>query len=561
MLFRYFSTGFIYCLLCFSYQSQAFLQDLYEKCNCENDIFTQRILDETLQYCPVNGDNPLFCKITNVEDIEVSTQLQMSKDQIPKVCFFSSALIGAKQYFPPEQYSYYYCESSKSNTIENMIFNNCESDEEPCTVSGYSEERKKQLCNRPPCLDERYISLTARAFNQIADCFSFTGRKDKERIFALLHHESRFLLSKVEEYPGDSSLIQRSTARCFGQIKNSFIETLNQYIYFGDRNKIARRSVWYEYGDIYREALNKCPFLSQIQTPDSETLNRKTLYGTDILTDSPINPFRKVHESQAESMICKTSQDPFSCLFYVFLSVKFNISDLQQILEQEELVDVTKWPGPIKEIVVQNEIPNSTSLNEVLILTGNLNSESKNWRIRSFIQNTAQLDQILQGQDVDYKASQFSVNSVPLFKDVERLKWSFIFYAHNGGSTIIRFRFSEFMQQLKRKIIDPSTCGDRRNICEEYHLSLLSGQSLDISVLHEEFTEYVKNNPVIDNKEQLYEFVTKINNDLKLFSNSGGYLLEALNFLHQGHLEQSEEMSEKVDWFLESVENNCPLSL
>ena len=147
MLFRYFSTGFIYCLLCFSYQSQAFLEELYEKCSCENNAFTQRILDETLEYCPVNENNPLFCQITNVGDIEVSTQLQMSEYQIPKMCFFASALIGAKQYFPPEQYSYYYCESSKSNTVENMTFNNCESDEEPCTVSGYSEERKKQLCN------------------------------------------------------------------------------------------------------------------------------------------------------------------------------------------------------------------------------------------------------------------------------------------------------------------------------------------------------------------------------------------------------------------------------
>ena len=88
MLFRYFSTGFIYCLLCFSYQSQAFLQDLYEKCNCENDTFTQRILDKTLEYCPVNEDNPLFCKITNIEDVESSKRHQMSEYQTFSACSF-----------------------------------------------------------------------------------------------------------------------------------------------------------------------------------------------------------------------------------------------------------------------------------------------------------------------------------------------------------------------------------------------------------------------------------------------------------------------------------------
>ena len=517
---------------------------LYESCNWQNNAYTQRVIDEASNYCvagsvawPACLDKELLlsCRVdpfqisifSQIKELQktvmTDARIYAKKDnEIPKACFLASAVMGLNQY-PPETSSYQYCHSSKSyETCKSMTFKNKNLEEEICNPN--QPPNKSNIRNRPPCLDDRYIDLTAKTFNKVADCFDLTNKKDKERLFSLFHHESRFLLNKIEEPPCDKNCrvkqngeekcnmdCQRkkiasgdvkSTARCFGQLHNKAIETLNQYINFPNVSEFRE----YKYPQIYESAEEKCPFLKKSLIPSYLSLRGAAL--------GPTNTFSQKHKEYKEDMICKTSQDPYSCLFYSIYNIKVNLQSISNILE------------------------NSSDTNTIDLV------RNKN---------------------------------APLFNE-EEMRWAFAFYAHNGGLSDMQSEFPLFIKDFKIKITNPESnkscticdtlSADQKNdnshckACKKYfkyHNTILSGKSLNINVLYNEFGKYInENKKEFLDPRQLYNFVPNIINDLSNFSNQKGILKQALDNL-PGNNDSPENQEKEI--FLDFVKRNCPATL
>ncbi len=552
-------------MLFFSSHSHAvsFL-DLYETCNWKNKDFTNRIIREAYQYCPLDEKDNFsqcakhkpsmvpFCQntpcksniLTELKDLKkvVFTEYT-SSNQIPKECFFASQALGVNLW-PAEKYTYYYCHSSQSHkTLPKMEFHSCKSEGENCKLKTQKTPQAAgvRLANRPPCLNHQYIHLISRAFNQITDCFGFTSKKEKERLFALFHHESRFLLNKVEEYDEDGK-IRESTNRCFGQMKNDFISGLNRYIYFGDRDREKdknkpRVSGWYKYGDIYKKAKMACPFLEQTLIPKPGDL-KDTAIG-------PENTFEKAHEDNKQAMICKTSQDPYSCLFYSVYNAKVNLKNMFDNLRKMEQTTIhPSWQARLKQ-----KMPQSTKYNEMFLITGiTRNPEGKRIVLRRFLRDSS-------NPGITPENSQ--IKKVSLFKNEDELIWAFVLYAHNGGGTVVTIRFSEFIKTLKAKITNPDC--KKNPVCNRYRASVLKGRGLSTSFLHKEFAKYAVEEG-ITNHEELSQFMEKINRDMAYFSGSEGALGRAIARLHTREGKTTPHR-ESLNQFLNDVKKHCPTSL
>ena len=619
--------------------------DLYETCDWKNDAFTQRIIDEAEDYCiqgnppwyeclfkepihllnhqlpPIDsceGENPLAVTTLylaqNLQQVLTASQIVSQKpgEPIPKVCFYASSVLGAKLW-PPEDSSYYYCNSSHSTkTCENMVFHNKQLVEDSCQINDSAAEVQEES-NRPPCLDDRYISLITKAFNEVADCFGFRSKQDKEQIFSLFLVESFVLLNKIEERPEG-----KTTNRCFGQVNDDFVENINKRIVFGDREKKgARVKSSYNYGNIYKEAINRCPFLKQTLTPDPSTLQGKTLCRYNAKKKGcEGDPFREAHLEQHESIVCKTSQDPYSCLFYSMYNAKNNLFDISNKLDDEtKTIADSNWPELISQM-----IPEDSLYNEMLIVDGEANINGEPVSINSFVQNSSDLDMNLNDQNVRLDPKKISIKAIPLFKNEEDLKWAFALWSHNGGNTIIKKQFPIFIQGLKKSISNPKyvECETERNLrqekcsqykdckknieckkslpcqanekegkkcfvcekCEQcqsqcmecgthisslkkceryksYRESLLRGESLEISDLHTEFAQYAIENKIINYKE-VSTFMDKITTQTGSLANSGS-LTQAINKLHTEDANKASPHSEEIPKLLEAIKKSCPI--
>ncbi len=554
-------------MLLFSFRSHAIsFLGLYETCNWKNKDFTNRIIREAYQYCPLDEKDDFsqcakhkpskipFCQnisckpniLAELKDIKkvVFTEYTLS-NQIPKECFFASQALGVNLW-PAEKYTYYYCHSSQSNhTLPKMEFHSCKSEGENCKLKTQKNPQVTgvRLANRSPCLNHQYIHLISRAFNQITDCFGFTSKKEKERLFALFHHESRFLLNKVEEYDEDGK-IRESTNRCFGQMKNDFIKDLNRYIHFGDRDREKdkdknknkpRVSRWYKYGDIYKEAKRTCPFLEQTLTPRPVYLTDTTLH--------PDNTFEKAHLDKKQAMICKTSQDPYSCLFYSVYNAKVNLTDMFDNLRKTDKTTIhPSWSDRLKQ-----KFPQSIKYNEMFLITDATRNQ-RGKQIRRFLRDSS-------NPSITPENSQ--IKRVPLFKNEDELIWAFVLYAHNGGVRIILDRFFKFMEKLKKDITNPDCKKDV--VCNRYRASVLKGRGLSTSALHKEFAKYAEEEG-IENYEELSQFMGKINRDMAYFSGSEGALRRAIVRLHTREGKTAPPLN-SLNQFLNDVKKHCPTVL
>ena len=636
----------IYFILFFPRFGVSDSSDLYETCDWKNDAFTQRIIDEAEDYCiqgnppwyeclfkePIyllnhqlplldscKGENPLAVTTLylaqNLQQVLTASQIVSQKpgEPIPKVCFYASSVLGAKLW-PPEDSSYYYCNSSHSTkTCENMVFHNKQLLDNSCQINDPASEVQEEP-NRPPCLDDRYISLITKAFNETADCLGFRSKKDKEQIFSLFLVESFVLLNKIEERPEG-----KTTNRCFAQLNDNFVENINRHIIFGDREKKGSRvSSYYDYGDIYKEAVNRCPFLKQTFTPHPSTLQGKTLcrYNSE-KQECDGNPFLEAHREHKESIRCKTSQDPYSCLFYSMYNARINLLDISDKLDDETRTVVdSHWPDSISQM-----IPEDSLYNEILIVDGEANINGESVSINNFVQNSSDLDMNLNEQNLQLDPKKISVKAIPLFKNEESLKWAFALWSHNGGNTIIKKQFPDFIQELKKRISNPqyAECETERrlrqekcsqykdckknieckkslpcqenerkkikcSVCEKceqcrsqcvecgthisslkkckrykrYRESLLRGESLEISDLHTEFAQFAVENE-IKNYKEVSTFMDKITAQTDSLANSGS-LTQAINKLHTGDANKASPHSEEISHLIEAVKKNCPIT-
>ena len=215
----------------------------YEKCNWKNKSFTDRLIQESQDFSSyqTEAQTPCTdCVKNNTQNNRSSLDLihngmmhSVTKpNDIPDICFLAATLRGSSKNFQGLS-RYYYCPNANTHKRTNKY---------------KPEPKKPSMLPRRPCLDKNYISMTAKAFNEMTNCFGYTGKKDKERLFSLMNHESAFLLN-VRPLGG--------TARCYGQMQNAAIIDIQSFIHYG--HKVDQ---FQPYLKIYKDALKNCPYLT-----------------------------------------------------------------------------------------------------------------------------------------------------------------------------------------------------------------------------------------------------------------------------------------------------------
>ena len=273
-------TGF---LLFVCHSPAVFSAVPYEVCSEKNQAWTDRFItkasassDEGTEAGYCEGGN---CRMEDqsfdaIEEIYEGAFHRGKRGDIPSLCFYGSMLRNKKK-----GARVYNC---KESTQENPF------------------PRKKNGAR--PCFNEDYVTATAKAFNEVTDCFDFS-KKEKDRFFALLNHESSFLLNARSS----------TNARCFGQLTLNNIKDTNSFIYFRERMSDDAQI----YGRIYESAVQKCPELKSKVIPP-EIARAKAGEKTDRKREE--TAMEKMNNSA--SLTCGVTHDPLSCLFYSAYSWK-----------------------------------------------------------------------------------------------------------------------------------------------------------------------------------------------------------------------------------------------
>ena len=609
----YFFRVFVLLLPIFS---DATSFSLYETCSCSNQHITQRMEAEVSRYCIPGNKIWLDCLFKEPIDLlknyfvpgpqcggpiwhqnELEQTKKLAKHvtaaqceavhqdtyKIPKACFFASSIAGLNQFSPPEKNAYYFC--NHEYKMRGIEVSGCEP-QNSCQSSDLlyqhlddnrREQEVKKFCNSSPCINKSYIDHTAGAFNRITDCFGFTSKKDKEKIFALFHHESRFLINKVEKdicikkgADSEDCKTKRenedpSTARCYGQVENKVIFDMNKYLHFGHKEAQFPVGDNFDYGAIYHEALKRCPFLIQAIVPYPRKFKDTVIDSDgDPDTDSD-NTFLKLHQEQAEAIICRTSQDPYSCLFYAIFNLKVNMKRMSnKIKEAIPFPSNVPWPS-----VIQEKISSKPLINEMLMLTGTLNTTSgEPVTVQEYMRNNGGLKENLEKPHIT-SLDGLSVVKTKLFdvdQSREELVWAFAFFSHNGGLGVIKPKFAKFIADLKDNIAAPKyeNCNkdeldeNEYNNCQRYkryRSSIRVGKPLTAKELIEAFSIYMKKNT------QLSEFVDHVDRDLDAFSNQSNTLTNALTAVHSNRVAGRQPSQIDRDWFLNYVQDKCPSKL
>ena len=406
-------------------------------------------------------------------------------NDIPPVCFYASAL-GAPKH------------------KRNLRHFSCESHDSKPT----SQKRS------PPCLDKAYADMTARAFNLVTDCFNF-NLSDKKQTFALMNHESGFMLNARSP----------TRARCYGQMTKVAIETINKNIYYRDHGSY--------FGHIYKDAVSRCPGLADKVLPpaivDQERRSNARLKG---LTKNAI-----VHP-----ITCGLTHDPYSCLFYSLFNIKMNMEFFEE--ELKEPPDYMGRREPSKQM--QRDLQFPVALNETLTVKGWVTHKEtgEKEKVEWVFWDSAEAYDTM--SKVDYNAQSLQIKKVRVFPR-RTLKNAFTHYSHNGGSSIARTHLPVFVEEVKKKIASSYCAKDPQ--CAPLRQAMLEGKSLNISDLQTLFRQYVEEHNVFNGNE-VKKFVGNIGQKLSKMSD------EALKYIDE--IDGPTPSSEDKDKFKEIVQEQCP---
>ena len=208
-------------LILFTYSEKIFSKTLYEQCDWTNKQYTDNLIEHSVKFqeaLEASESEAGYCRddcqsrklLINVESHDwklfKDTFKGAFENDIPSVCFYA----GMTRYKNPGTKNYFYCQSSKESEgrVRWMPFV-CEDSKRETGCELTCAPNKKINKNKSPrkaCLNKGYVELTARAFNQVADCFGFSN-VEKIQLFSLFNHESSFHVN-VRSPTG---------ARCYGQ--------------------------------------------------------------------------------------------------------------------------------------------------------------------------------------------------------------------------------------------------------------------------------------------------------------------------------------------------------
>ena len=317
-------------------------------------------------------------------------------------------------------------------------------------------EPQKVKSEYKPCFTEDYVKMTAKAFNEVANCFNFS-ETEKQDVFATLNHESAFNLNARSE----------SGARCYGQMTNGRLKDLNKYIYFSEKKS---RSSWYAYHSAYKEVLENCPYLEHAVVPQ------------ELLNDTEVSDAKLDRHNDNPPFTCALTKDPYSCMFYSIYNLKLLQADFDEHYGNGSAYTKADIPKNIR-----TDFQLRIQRNEMLIVRGtvtkkNGEKEDVNW---TFWSDKEVYNTFVKG-GISYNLNDLKIQKVTLFPP-EELRTYFVHAAHNGGDAIATEYFVEFLRELKRQISSGDQC-NKDNLCRKYREQIFNvASSMDTSVDPETF--------------------------------------------------------------------------
>ena len=501
---------YIFLLVVSIYSSKTFSEVLYEQCTWDNKQYTDHLLKDSRKFQQTlenrsEQSEAGFCDdckqreiYTTAEGIVGARPIRNALNEvkpkgIPSICFYASMT----KYKKPGRKNYYYCPSSTDENPTRTMSFACDNPkkESNCQFVQRGEAKvNHRIDPRKACLNKDYVDLTARAFNQMTDCFDLS-QEEKIKIFSMFNYESSFHVNARSS----------TGARCYGQLTYDRFKFINKFIYYRNNLKSGRQS-WAPYSQIYKDAIDKCPALENKVIPPKLLSETKT-------TDRRLNAIVK-----RANMSCGLTQDMYSCLFYSLYSTK-----LDTVMFDKEYQTLTR-----KSARGTNNIPEQLktdfqlpiSFDEALVLKGKIKNkktgEVKN--IRWVITSSAEIHRIF-GKKYNYDMRDLTITKKKLFSK-DDLKSYFTKVAHNGGLSQISERFEYFMKMMKRVVSNADSCRGKNDpsLDCQHRTAILNGQALTSSDLNQQFKRYVRPRN-ISNKNEVIKFVDRINRDVDFLNN------------------------------------------
>ena len=567
----------IYCLLfcLWFFALLAFSAEYpYEKCNWTNKEFTDRLVRESQDFSSPQTQAKAVCidclKHLNVSDFLTSVKYKYFKDKrqnktdsitqvnnfmdviakandIPELCFLAATLRDSDDDINSSSYNFHYCLSANSDHRELiMVFDERKLDDDPpASISGLEKRFERWIYPRRPCLNKDYIKMTAKAFNETANCFGFSSKKDKEQLFALMNHESAFLLNKKASAGSNK-------ARCYGQITNNIIKDI--HVGIKTNSKV--------YHDIYEDALKRCPHLKNKTVSLNECQNYTTIGG-----------FKRCFQKKKsiDTFECKTSQDAYSCLFYTMFNIKKNKIDLEEQLSNFfystfDQGQVDRFMKLQKFQQIAKDFKHPIRLNEMVTVEGIITKNGKKKKIQYVFEDARRIFHAFGKGNVKYRLEDLKIKKVKLFNKAlmpsdEKLKWFFLHAARNESPAVLN-HFTDFMWQVKFSIAKDEIFG--KNI-RKYRWRILSGNSLDFQVFSELFKEYTKlwSNQKMRNKPEIIQFVNNMDNASAVVTDEITSITDSKR-LHEKIAKLDKEKgfnADKAKKFVQKVKDVCPNKL
>ena len=435
--------------------------------NCREFVFKEQESGLEEVESQDETDNRGFFAVSNGQDYEPQNS-DLNPSDIPVECFFASTVRGANLYEAGED-QFTYCEKDSKNPGNMELIDD--------------QNRQRFIFPRRACLNEDYIELTARAFNETADCFGF-NREAKEDIFRLFNHESSFL-HNIKSSEG---------AKCYGQLTGIAIKEINTQIYFRDMKEP------HPYSHIYEDVIKKCPNLKSKVLNTELTKTREELGGKsydrleEILKKTPIS--------------CKLTQDPYACLFYAFYNIRLNILAIGDLLNSPSSYPLENQ-GISQILIEQFHLP--IKLNEMLVVTANHLERTLVFKddkeVAPFLKKPRK-------ENLD----SFNAQKVPLFANEKEVLEIFSHWAYNGGISIVTDTdyMKGFIEGIKLSVAAP--CSSREQCPDRF--SIIEGKGLATDDIKRKFRAYIgKKYKLNGTKEQVASFLDDINKDIKYLHN------------------------------------------
>ena len=408
--------------------------------------------------------------------------------------------------------------------------------------------RRSYITSRTrPCLNQHYVNHVAQSFHYMASCFDFTT-KEQNDLFALFNHESGFISN------ASSRRKALGSALCMGQVTLDLFADLNKYIQVRNqpgksRLKEGEKGEWEPYSDIYKEAEQKCPPIKRLVVPP------------EMLTDS----FTKTSDSYRLSRIapfgCSLTSNLPACLFYSMYNYKilqYRYRALDELTEKKKAAvkkaqeDILKSGGSVAGLL-------PIQRNEMLVLKGEMKINGRKRSISFVFEKDEEVRRFFARNKIEYDG-ELTIYKINIFPERD-LMTHFLRTGHNGGRTVISRVFPVFMNRLKRRLSQGSTC-ELNSLCSEYRNKLLHGEPLSVQDLQREWRRYVQRYPhKFKNPEEVDSFSADVEDHIGFIRNEGGEsdpapLARKFRQFHSAG-RSSEELQGLVDSFVQRVQLEC----